>query len=230
MKCFNKRKPASSKADEDAAPQPRRAEQQAIADQASSTQAAFEQAVGVIEPADGVEFDALALPPAVASAAADLARARVALTAAQPALTAANAARAAVADRIAPKVARLAEIAARRADGDERDNDAAEVALLEQDVARLNAKLAPLQAPVTEALAVVAQRREAIGHFQRALEAAQRKAELDEMATRVRSLEAHFCAQVRALRLAAEARGLNNLGSTYLPAKMLRDLSHGMRI
>lgn len=215
---------------DEAAALARRAEQQAIANQVSDTQAAFEQAVGSIEPVDGVAFDAPALPPAVAAAAADLARAQVALTAAQPALIAANAARAAVAERIAPKSARLAEIAARRADGDERDGDAAEVSLLEQDLAHLNAKLAPLQVPVAEALAVVAQRREVISQFERALKVAQGTAELHEMADRVRTLEAHFCAQIRALRLAAEARGSNNFGSTFLPSKTLRDVANGMRI
>lgn len=223
-------KARQQQADQEAAAQARRAEQQAIADQASSTQAAFEQAVGVIKPADGVEFDAPVLPPAVAAAAADLARAQVALTAAQPALVAANAARAAVADRIAPKVARLAEIAARRADGDERDGDAAEVSLLEQDLARLNAKLAPLQGPVTEALAVVSQRREAIGQRERSLKAAQGKAELDAMVVNVRAIETGLCESVRALRLAAEARGSNNFASTFLPSKTLRDLANGMRI
>ena len=217
-------------ADQAAAAQARRAEQQAIADQVGHTQEAFEQAVSIIEPADGLDFDAPVLPPAVAAAASDLARAQVALAAAQPALTAANAARATVADRIAPKAARMSEIAARRADGDERDGDAAEVSLLEQDVAHLNKMLAPLQTPVAEALAVVAQRREAIGQFERALKAAERKAELDEMANRVRSLEAHFCAQVRALRLAAESRGLNNFASTLSPSKTLRDVANGMRI
>lgn len=217
-------------ADQAVAAEARRAEQQAIADLASDTQAAFEKAVSVIEPVDGVEFDAPMLPPAVAAAAADLARAQVALTAAQPALVAANAARAAVADRIAPKAARLTEIAARRADGDERDGDAAEIHLLEQDVAHLNAKLAPLQVPVTEALAIVAQRREAIGLFERALKAAQSKAELDAMVVNVRAIETGLCEAARALRLAAEARGSNNFASTFLPSKTLRDLANGMRI
>lgn len=216
--------------DRAAAAQARRAEQQVIADQASNTQEAFEQAVSIIEPVEGVAFDAPVLPPAVAAAAADLARAQAALTAAHPALTAANATRAAVSNRIAPKVARLAEIAARRADGDERDGDAAEVSLLEQDLAHLNVKLAPLQAPVAEALAVVAQRREVIGQFEHALKVAQRKAELDEMVNRVRALEGHFCAAVRALRLAAEARGSNNFASTFLPSKTLRDISIGARV
>lgn len=223
-------KARQQQADQEAAAQARRAEQQAIADQATRTQAAFEQALGVIEPVVGVEFDALVLPPAVAAAAADLARAQAALTAAQPALTAVNAARAAVSNRIAPKVARLAEIAARRSDGDERDGDAAEVSLLEQDLAHLNAKLAPLQGPVTEALAVISQRREAIGQRERALKEAQRKAELDAMVVNVRAIEAGFCEAIRALRLAAEARGSNNFASTFLPSKKLRDLANGMRI
>lgn len=212
------------------AAQARRAEHQTITDQVDRTHELFEQAVSAIEPVDGVEFDTPALPPAVATAVADLARAQVALTAAQPALSAANAARAAVADRIAPKVSRVAEIAARRADGDERDGDAAEVSLLQQDLARLNGKLVPLQAAVTEALAVVAQCRESINRFERALKAAEGKAQLSEMANRVRTLEAHFCAQIRALRLAAEARGSNNFASTFLPSKTLRDVANGGRI
>ncbi|MNW21217.1 hypothetical protein D3C71_2220050 [compost metagenome] len=56
---------------------------------------------------------------------------------------------------------------------------------------------------------------------------AKARAELDAMTARLRAVELHFVAQVRALRLAAQARGHSNFGSVFLPSEKLRMVAAG---
>jgi chromosome segregation ATPase len=156
-----------------------------------------------------------------------LQRAQRALAAAQAPYAAAAKDVAAVRVRLNAKETALAEIRARRASGDEQPGDAASMSALGMDAEDLRRIVSGLQGKVDAVAPVVQAAQQTVLDAQRDLATAKSRAELDAMVERVRAIEGHFVAQVRALRLAAQARGRGNFGSVFLPSEKLRMLAAG---
>lgn len=195
----------------------------AIVDQANDQVIA---AIETIEAApDADPLPEPVVPAGVRLAAEQLARARAALAQASVPYDRALDERSALRARVQPKTAELAAIRARRAAGDEQPGDAAAMTALSMDIEDLDRMLQPLEAAV--AASVPDAERRAVADAQAALAGAQKRAEVDGMADRVRALEAHFAAQVRALRIAAADRGMTNLGTFYRASDALRTVANG---
>jgi hypothetical protein len=193
-----------------------------------AAKAEFVATVSVIEPApDADPLPTPAVPGIVLLAAQQLQRAQRALVEAQRPHAAAAKECSAVRARLSSKEGALAEIRARRTGGDEQPSDAAEMAALAMDAEDLRRIVAGLQSKVDAALSPVQAAQQAVLDAQQAAVAAKACAELDAMVERVRAVETHFVAQVRALRLAAQTRGYSNFGSMFLPSEKLRMLAAG---
>ncbi|MDR6855300.1 hypothetical protein [Variovorax guangxiensis] len=217
---------AAAQAESAAAAERAAAAQQAEAAAIDAAQEQIAEAIETIESAPGAErLPEPALPPMVALAAQQVARANAALARAQVPYREAVAARDALLARLKPKADELDAIRARRAAGDERPGDAATMHALGLDREDLDRLLAPLQAAVARAEPAAEQ--QAVAAAEAALQAARRRAEIDGMADRVRQLEAHFVEQVRRLRLAAAERNMSNLGTHYTPSNQLRMVAAG---
>ncbi|VTU14356.1 hypothetical protein [Variovorax sp. RA8] len=208
------------------------AEHAAVAQQAESAAivAAQEQvaeAIETIESAPGAEPlpEPPAPPPMVRLAAQESARARAALAKAQAPHAEAVKARDALRARMQPKQAELDAIRARRTAGIEQPADAAAMNALAMDLEDLGRMMKPMEDAViaTEPAA----QQQAVVAAEAALAKAKVSAELDGLADRVRALEQHFVAQVRTLRLEAQKRNCNNLGSIYIASDLLRKVAHG---
>ncbi|WP_440532565.1 hypothetical protein [Variovorax sp. YR566] len=191
----------------------------------------FVAAVSVIEPApDADPLPTPAVPGIVLQATQQVQRAQRALIKAQKPFAAASQECSAVRARLSSKESALAEIRARRTGGDEQLGDPAEMTALSMDAEDLRRIVVGLQSNVDAAAPAVQAAQQAMLDAQQAVAAAKARAELDAMVDRVRAVEMHFVAQVRALRLAAQARGHVNFGSVFLPSQQLRMLAQGGRI
>lgn len=190
--------------------------------------AEFSATVGVIDAAPDAEpLPAAAVPGPVLLAVRQVQHTQRALAEAQKPYTAAAKECSAVRARLIVKETALAEIRTRRTGGDEQPGDSAEMAALSMDAEDLRRIVGGLQSKVDAAAPTVQSAQQAVLDAQKAVVAAKASAELDAMAERVRALETHFVSQVRALRLAAQARGRSNFASVFLPSKQLRDVAHG---
>jgi hypothetical protein len=217
---------AAGQAARAAAAEERRVAQQAEAAAIDAAQEQVVEAIEAIKPAaDADPLSEPVVPPMIKLAAQELARARAALERAQTSHREAVAARDALRTRMRPKEAELNKLRARRAAGDEHPVDVATMHVLGMDIEDLSRMLAPLEAAVAATMPNVQQ--QAIVNAEAALLTAKRRTEVEGMADRVRQLEAHFTAQVKALRLAAAARGMNNLGSIYVSSDALRKVANG---
>lgn len=219
---------AERQATEEAASAERDAAREEDAGAVLAAKAEFVAKVSVIDAAPGAEpLPAVAVPGPVLLAAQQVQRAQRALVEAQKPYTAAAQESSAVRARLVAKEAALAEIRTRRAGGDEQPGDVAEMAALSMDAEDLRRIVGGLQSKVDAAAPAVQSAQQAVLDAQYAVATAKARAELDAMAERVRALETHFVSQVRALRLAAQARGRSNFASVFLPSKQLRDVAHG---
>ncbi len=209
---------AADVADADA----RQAEAEAVAE----TNQQVAAAVATIKSAPGAE--PLPMPaesPVIAAAVLRVQQVTQMLDQAMVPHHAATAERNALRTRSQAKKAELDAIRARRAAGDEQPGDGATMHALSLDVEDLGKLLATADAAVA-ATAPDALRQNLV-EAESALAAARRRAELEGMVERVVALQAHFVAQVRALRLEAQRRGEMNLGSWFLPSEDLRKVSNG---
>jgi hypothetical protein len=219
---------AEQQAADEAAAAERDAAEQDDADAALEAQAAFVAVVSTVDAAPGAEpLSAPVVPGLVLQAAQQVQRARRALAAAQAPYAAAAKDVAAVRARLNAKEAALAEIRARRTCGDEQPGDATEMTALGMDSDDLRRIVSGLQSNVDALAPAVQADQQTVLDAERDLATAKARAELDSMVERVRVIEGHFVAQVRALRLAAQARGHGNFGSVFLASKQLRDVAHG---
>ncbi|SFO84678.1 hypothetical protein SAMN05216567_1034 [Variovorax sp. OK605] len=219
---------AEQQAADEAAAAERDAAVQADADAAHEAEAAFVAVVSTVDAAPaGEPLPAPVVPGSVLMAVQQVQRAQRALADAQAPYAAAARDVAAVRTRLNVKEAALAEIRARRTGGDEQPGDAAQMAALSMDAEDLSHIVSGLQGDVDAVAPAVQAAQQAVIGAQRDLATAKSCAELDSMVERVRAVETHFVAQVRALRLAAQARGHGNFGSVFLASKQLRDVAHG---
>lgn len=219
---------AEQQAADEAAAAERDAAEQDDADAVHEAEAAFVVVVSTVAPAPDAEpLPTPVVPGLVLQALHQVQRAQRALAAVQVAYAAAAKDVAAVRARLNAKEAALAEIRSRRTGGDEQPGDAAEMTALSMDADDLRRIVSGLQRKVDAVTPVVQASQQAVLDAQRDLATAKSRAELDAMVERVRAVEGHFVQQVRALRLAAQARGHGNFGSVFLASKQLRDVAHG---
>jgi colicin import membrane protein len=219
---------AEQQAADEAAAAERDAAEQDDADAVDAAEEEFTAVVSTVAAAPGAEaLPAPVVPGMVLQSLRQVQRAQRALAAAQAPYAAAAKDVAAVRARLNAKETALAEIRARRTGGDEQPGDAAAMAALAMDGEDLRRIAGGLQAKVDAAASAVQAAQQAVREAQQAVVAAKARAELDSMVERVRAVETHFVAQVRALRLAAQARGHGNFGSVYLPSEKLRMLAAG---
>ncbi|MGJ7570864.1 hypothetical protein ACSFBX_10040 [Variovorax sp. RB2P76] len=219
---------AEQQAADEAAAAERDAAQQDDADAVQEAEAAFVAVVSTVDAAPGAEpLSAPVVPGLVLQALHQVQRAQRALAAAQAPYAAAAKDVAVVRARLAAKESALSEIRARRTSGDEQPSDAASMSALGMDAEDLRRIVSGLQSSVDAVAPAVQAAQQTVLDAQRDLATAKSRAELDSMVERVRAVEAHFVAQVRALRLAAQGRGHGNFGSVFLASKQLRDVAHG---
>lgn len=222
---------AEQQAADEAAAAERDAARQDDADAVHEAEAAFVAVVSTVDAAPGAEpLSAPVVPGLVLQALHQVQRSQRALAAAQAPYAAAAKDVAAVRARLNAKEAALAEIRGRRTSGDEQPGDSAEMAALAMDSEDLRRIAGGLQAKVDAVAPAVQAAQQTVLDAQRDLAIAKSRAELDSMVDRVRAVETHFVAQVRGLRLAAQARGSHNLGSIYLASKQLRDVANGVGV
>lgn len=204
----------------------RRAAEDAAAAALTEAEETFVAAVEVIKPAPDADAPPVpGLPPMVALATKELARARAAFASAQVPYRAAIEKRNAVQARIDAKQRELDAINARRIAGDEQPGDPVAMTALVLDLEGLAKMLAPLVA-AAEGIAPTGHQ-QAVQMAEAALAKAKVSAELDAMVARLRAVEQHFIAQVRTLRLEAQKRGHNNFGSVFVASDALRKVSNG---
>lgn len=214
---------------EQAAAAERDAAAQEAADAVHAAEEEFVAVVsGTIDAAPDAEpLTAPAVPGVVLQAVQQLQRSQRALAAAEAPYAAASKEASTVRARLAAKETALIEIRTRRTGGDEQPGDAAAMTALSMDAEDLRRIVAGLQAKVDAVVPVVQLAQQAVRDAQQAVMTAKARAELDSMTARVRAVEQHFVAQVRDLRLAAQARGHSNFGSVFLPSEKLRMVAAG---